>query len=65
MHIHFIIDAPLSFAFQIVAKLLCSCLCLFDVIIELHAKDEKIVNNFHTGKLKWDSYLTHDLYLYI
>jgi hypothetical protein len=32
-----------SFAIWIVTKLLCSRLCLFDTIIELHAMDEKDV----------------------
>ena len=31
----------LSFALHVVAKLFCFCLCLFDVIVELHAMDEK------------------------
>jgi hypothetical protein len=30
------LSAPLSFAHCIVAKLQCSCLCLLDVIVELH-----------------------------
>jgi len=30
----------------IVAKLLCSCLCLFDVINELRVMDEKMFNYF-------------------
>ena len=38
--------APLSFALWIVAKLLYSCLCLLDVIVELHAMDEKMFNDF-------------------
>ena len=33
--------ASFSFALQIMANLLCSCLCLFDTIAELHAMDEK------------------------
>jgi hypothetical protein len=33
--------APLDFSLKIVAKLLCSCLCLFDAIFELHAMLEK------------------------
>ena len=32
--------APLSFALWIVAKLLCSCICLLDAIFELHVIDE-------------------------
>ena len=31
----------LEFVFRMVAKLLCSSLCLFDVIVVLHAMDEK------------------------
>ena len=31
--------ALLSFSLHIVAKLLCFCLCLFNVIVELHAMD--------------------------
>ena len=43
--------APLSFAFQIVAKLICFCLCLLDAIVELHASIlEKILNGFFFGK---------------
>ena len=40
--------ASLSFAFQVVAKLLCSNLCFFGAIVELHAKDEKL---FKMGQL--------------
>ena len=36
---------PLSFALQIVAKLICVCLCLLDAIVELHAMVEKTNNN--------------------
>jgi hypothetical protein len=41
--------APLSFAFWIKAKLLCFFmffLCLFNAIIELHAMDEKMFNDY-------------------
>jgi hypothetical protein len=38
-----------------VAKLLCSCLCLFDVIVDLHAMDEKAFNDFLIRKSKWIS----------
>ena len=31
----------LKFSIWIVASLLCSCLCLFDTIVELHAMDEE------------------------
>ena len=36
----------LSFSPWIVAKLLCSCLYLLDASVELHAKDEKMANDF-------------------
>ena len=36
---------PLSFALQIVVKLICVCLCLVDAIVELHAMVEKTFNN--------------------
>ena len=38
--------APLSFVLWTVIKLLCSCLCLLDAIIELHAMDEKCSKTF-------------------
>ena len=38
--------APLSFPLQIVAKLICSCHCLFDVIVEVHAMHERVFNDF-------------------
>ena len=41
--------APLSCALHITAKLLCSCLCLFDAIVELHAIDEKMFMIFSLG----------------
>jgi len=31
----------LEFALRFVSKLLCSCLCLFDVFVNSHAMDEK------------------------
>ena len=39
----------LDFALHIVAKLLCSCLCLFDAIVDLHAKHEKMFNDYLIG----------------
>ena len=42
--------APLSFALWIVVKLLCSCHCFLHAIVELHAMDEKMFNNFLIGK---------------
>lgn len=41
--------APLSPPLQIVAKVLCSCLCSFDAIVELHVKKWKkcLVSNSH------------------
>ena len=39
--------ASLSFALKILAELLCFSLCLFDVIVELHALNEKkMLDNF-------------------
>ena len=35
---------------EIVAKLLCYCLCLFDVIVELYVVDEKTFNDFLIDK---------------
>ena len=32
------------FSLWSVANLLCSCLCLFDTIVELHVVDEKIIH---------------------
>ena len=49
--------APLSFAIHIVAKALCFCLCLLDAIIELHAMDEKMFNDFLMVKVKVDSHV--------
>ena len=57
----------LEFSLWIVGKLLCSCLCLFDAIIELHTMDERNdFNDFLIGKWKWIlyvmmAYLIHDL----
>ena len=45
--------APLCFALWIMAKLLWSCLCLFDAIFELHVMNETIFNDFLIGKSKW------------
>ena len=57
----------MSFALQFVAKLLCSCLHLFDVVIELHPVDENMFNDFLIGKWMWIEYvikacLLHDMY---
>ena len=41
--------APLSFVLWIVPIVLCSCLCLFDAIVEFHAMDEKSSNDFLIG----------------
>jgi hypothetical protein len=35
----------LSFSLRIVAKLFCSCLCLFDAIAKLHAMSEKLFDD--------------------
>ena len=45
-------SAPLRFALQVVAKLLCSCLCLFHAIIALHPLNEKKFIDFLKVKLK-------------
>ena len=49
------------------AKLLCSCLCLIDVIVELHVVFEKVFNDFVIERQKWivyvkKAYMIHDLY---
>ena len=54
--------APLSFSLWIVAKLLCSCLCVFVAINDLHAMDKKM---FNIWKVKFyfisnKAYLIHD-----
>ena len=38
--------APLRLLSRFVTKLLCFCLCLFHVIDELHAMNEKMFNDF-------------------
>ena len=48
-------------------KLLCSCPCLIDAFVKLHAMDEKISNDFLIGMSKWithviKAYLIHELY---
>ena len=53
---------PLRFAFWTVAKLMCSCLCLFDAIIELHVMDESIFNEFLIRKRMW---ILHVIYAYL
>jgi hypothetical protein len=42
--------APLSLRIWIMAKLLCYCLCLLDVIVELHAMGENLFNVCLIGK---------------
>ena len=39
---------PFRFALWVVAKSLCSCLCLFDAVFKLHAMGEKMSNDFLT-----------------
>ena len=39
----------LEFSLRIAAHLLCSFLCFFDVIVELHAMDEILFNDFLIG----------------
>ena len=41
---------PSCLALRIVAKLLCSSLCLFDAIVELYAINEKLFNEFLSKK---------------
>ena len=43
----------LDFSLKIVVKLLCTCLCLFDAIFELHAMDGKMFPDFLIEKGKW------------
>ena len=50
--------APLSFSRRIVAKLLCSCLCLMQSC-RLHAMDGKMFNNFLIGKWHWSLYVVN------
>ena len=58
---------PLSFAFQIKAKLLCFYICLLDVIVELHPMDEECSMTLLFWKWKWNfcainAYLLKDVY---
>ena len=53
---------PLRFSLQIVAKLLCSCLCLFDTIIELHTMDGKMFNDLFHWKVKVEFECNKDLF---
>ena len=46
-----------SFSLQIVVKLLCPCLCLFDAIVKLHAMDKKKFIDLLIGKQKWNLYV--------
>jgi hypothetical protein len=48
--------ASLGFALYKVGKLLCSYLCLFDTIIEVHAMNENI-EDFLIEKWKWNLYV--------
>ena len=43
------------------------CICLFDAIVDLHAMDDKMLNDFRIGKWKWifyvrNSYSIWDIY---
>ena len=49
--------APLSSSLWTRTKLLCSYLCMFDAIVELHAMNEKMFNDFFIGKCKWILYV--------
>jgi hypothetical protein len=54
---------------HIKAKILCFCVRLFDLVVELHTMDEKKVNDFLIGKWKWLLYvkgLFHDdIYIFV
>jgi len=53
-----VLVGSLEFVLWIVAKLLCTCLCLFDAIVELHPIiDDKIFNTFFFEKQKWILYV--------
>jgi hypothetical protein len=43
-------ELPQIFSLQIATKLLCSCLCSFDTIVEFHAMDEEMFNDFLIGE---------------
>ena len=58
---------PLHVSLQIVANIICFCLCFFDAIIELQAMAENMFNDFIFGNWNWisyviEEYLIHDLY---
>jgi hypothetical protein len=42
--------SSIELSLWMVANIVCSCLCLFDAIIELHAMDEETFNDFLIGK---------------
>ena len=44
--------APLSFALQVVAKVLYSCLCLLNAVDELPFMDENMFNDFSMDNQK-------------
>ena len=60
---------PFDFAMRNVAKLLCSCLCLFDAIVKLHAMHEKMFNGYLNGVsvdfICNEVFVIHDLTFYI
>ena len=41
--------APLNYNVQIAAKVFFSCLCLLDLIVELHAMNENMFDDFLIG----------------
>ena len=45
-----VLMGSVEFALDILAKLLWFCLCFLDAIVELHAMDENLFNDFLIGK---------------
>ena len=51
LEVHGALMSSLEFSsLWVVAKLLCSCLCLFDAINKLHAMDDIIYSDYFIGK---------------
>ena len=50
----------LEFSLRIVAKLLCSCLCLFNTIVELHAMDDFLMETPKLMLFAMKTYLNND-----
>ena len=47
----------LEFCSPVLGKLLCSCLCFYDAVVELQTMNGKIFNDFLIGKSKWILYV--------